>query len=77
VVALHEIPGSLLCGPSPGFLLFAMLTKTESELIRRVRETLESLWDCSTPLVCGYGETECERCSTLNDLDRLLQRAKR
>lgn len=60
--------------PAPGVPL--MLTDTEAALIRRVRARLEAVWECSTPLACGYGQLagmkQCERCRTLDELDDLL-----
>jgi hypothetical protein len=40
---------------------------TKRDLILRLRERLEALWDCTcTPAV------ECERCSTLREIDDQL-----
>jgi hypothetical protein len=52
-----------------------VLTKSEAELVLRVRETLEALWDCTCP---DMGPDErCERCVTLVGLDLLLARSDR
>lgn len=42
---------------------------TRADLLARVRATLEALWDCTC---AGEDEAECERCTTLRELDDLI-----
>ena len=42
--------------------------KVPADLLRRLYDTLEALWDCS----CESSADQCERCATLDELFELL-----